>query len=313
MMMGGALPGHAAPPTKADSGWVSLFNGTSLDGFYAYFNTQGVVDMPKQDAFLVEGGMIHVPKAHAGGYTNMEGHLITLKQYSWYRVRVDYKYSTDLSAQNAGLVIHIDNDAALIGKIKTQRPRSIEINMRRAEASPWTLWSATNLGPYISTTVKPGTTDYLPKSAGGVDWTNDPWGSRIIRSTFPNPEKPMGEWNHGEAFVYGDSLGMFYLNGELRESAWKFQLRGSPNDPDPAKRIPCDRGGIGIQSEVQEIWYRNFEIMELEPHTLKPIHASTTALAAGSSGKPGVAASAGNQFRLAKRFTLDGRFHKIPH
>jgi hypothetical protein len=309
LVLGGILPSHAQP-TKADSGWVPLFNGSNLDGFFAYFQNSGVVPMDKQDAFFAEGGLIHVPKAHAGGYTNMEGHLITLKEYSWYRVRIDYRYSTDSNSQNAGLVFHIDNNAALIDKIKTMRPRSIEINMRRAESSPWTLWSATNLGPYLSTTVKPGTLQYLPKSAGGVDWTNDPWGNRTLYSTFPNTEKPMGEWNHGEACVYGDSLGVFYLNGQLRESAWKFQLRGSPDDPDPAKRVPCDHGGIGIQSEIQEIWYRNFEIMELEPHTLKPLHASPTASLAGKPGRR--ARPVRIHGRSDGRFTLDGRLFKTP-
>jgi Domain of Unknown Function (DUF1080) len=305
LVLGAAFPSHSLP-TKADSGWVSLYNGANLDGFYAYFQDTGVVEMAKQDAFFAEGELIHVPKAHEGGFTKTEGHLITLKEYSWYRVRLDYRYSTDSNAQNAGLVIHIDNDAALIGKIKALRPRSIEINMRRAEASPWTLWSATNLGPYITTTVKPGTTDYLSKSAGGVEWTNDPWGSRIIRSTLANPEKPVGEWNHGEAFVYGDSLGLFYLNGQLRETAWKFQLRGSPDDPNPAKRTPCDRGGIGIQSEGQEIWYRNFEIMELEPHTLKPLHASSSVSVLGRPNKAD-ALSGHKRSRSFHRVSLDGR------
>ncbi|MDB5047115.1 MAG: hypothetical protein JWO30_186 [Fibrobacteres bacterium] len=276
------------PPTKADSGWVSLFNGTSLDGFFAYFEGVGVADLAAQDAFYAENGMIHVPKAHAGGFTNLEGHLITRKQYSWYRVRVDYRFSAEGGSQNAGLVFHIDNDAALTGKTTAKRPRSIEINMRRAEDSPWTLWSATGLGPYIATTVKPGTQLFLPKTQGGTDWINDPWSEtkRIVYSSFPNPEKPMGEWNHGEAYVYGDSLGRFLLNGELRTEGWNFRLRAVATDADPAKRIPCDRGGIAIQSEVNEIWYRNFEIMELEPHTLKPLNGKPVSLADHDSRAP---------------------------
>ena len=174
-------------PTKEDSGWVSLFNGTNLDGFYPYFQGVGAIDMAKQDAFIVEQGMIHVPKVHAGGYTALEGHLITLKQYSWYKIRVDYKFSTDINSQNAGLVIHIDNDAALIGHVTGPRPRSIEINMRRLEESPWTFWSAVGLGPYITTTVKSGSANFQTKADGGVNYTNDPWGDRVIRSTYPNP------------------------------------------------------------------------------------------------------------------------------
>ena len=52
----------AAPSTKEDSGLVSLFNGRNLEGFHTYFQTKGVVDIGTQDAFLVEGGMVHVPK-----------------------------------------------------------------------------------------------------------------------------------------------------------------------------------------------------------------------------------------------------------
>jgi hypothetical protein len=299
----------AAAATKEDSGWVSLFNGKNLDGFFAYFQDSGVVDIGKQDAFLVEDGMIHVPKAHAGGYTNMEGHLITKQEYSWYRVRVDYRYSPNPESQNAGLVIHIDNRDALVGGQKALRPRSIEINMRRGESSQWTLWSATNLGPYISTTVKPGTADFLSKDKGGVDWTNDPWGSRTIRTTLPQSENPMGEWNHGEALVYGDSMVVCTLNGQLRTRGWGFRLRGSPNDPSPGKRVPCDHGGIGIQSEIQEIWYRNLEIMELEPHTLKPLHAAPTL--AGQHRRRGFPDTAATAFPKRK-YSADGKHLPIP-
>ncbi len=286
MTLGLAIAVQAGP--KEDSGWVSLFNGTDFNDFYAYFQDNGVVDMAKQDAFFIDEGLLHVRKAHDGGFSKIEGHLITRKEYSWYRVRVDYRYSTNAEAQNAGLVIHIENKAALVDGIKTLRPRSIEINMRRMEASPWTLWSATGLGPYITTTVKAGTNNYLAKDQGGVEWTNDPWGERIIRTTLPNSEKAMGEWNHGEALVAGDSMLVCTLNGQLRTVGWHLQLRGSPNDATPSKRVPCDRGGIGLQSEGQEIWYRNFEIMELEPHTLKPLNAKPTGLARNNGYGDGV-------------------------
>jgi hypothetical protein len=268
-----------AQTTAQDSGWVDVFNGKDFTGFYTYFETDGVVDITKQDAFTIDSGMVYVPKAKGRQYSSKEGHLITTKTYSWYRVRLDYKFGVDSGSQNAGFVFHIDNESALAGKVKALRPTSIEVNMRRIENSPWTLWSAWNLGPYISTTVKQSTNSYQSKQDGGVNWTNDPWGQRTIASSYTNSEKPMGQWNHGEAFVYGDSLGIFYLNGQLRTSGWNFRLRGSANDSTTKNRTPYDHGGIGIQSENQEIWYRKYQIMELEPHTLKPIHAKTTALA----------------------------------
>lgn len=274
--------------SKADSGWVPLFNGRDFEGFYAHYYQYGVVEMAKQEAFRIDSGIIHVPRAKPTANWAGQAHLFTRKRYSWYRVRVEYRYAPDHSggSQNAGLIVHVENDDALIRNTKDRRPTSIEINMRRADGSPWTLWSASNLGPYINTTVRPGTQLYLAASEGGVPWTNDPWAGdkRVVYSAAANTEKPMGQWNQGEARIYGDSLGEFYLNGALRTRGWNFRVRASANDADPSRRIPYEDGGIGLQSEDHEIWYRNWEIMELEPHTRRPINAKpTTALALPSA------------------------------
>jgi Domain of Unknown Function (DUF1080) len=271
-----------AQATKEDSGWVPLFNGKDFDGFYGYFTGTGTVDAATQDAFYVDSGMVHVRKKKASGLSTVEGHLITFKQYSWYKIRLDYRFeNVAIDGNNAGLVLHIDSAGAWVQKVKGLRPRSIEVNMNRVDNSPWTLWSAGSLGPYISTTVQAGTNKFLPKQDGGVAWTNDPWGQRIVHSTYANPENPFGQWNHGEATVYGDSMGIFTLNGKLRTQGWNFRDRGSPTDSSVAHRVPVSRGEIGIQSEQQEVWYKNIEIMELEPHTLRPLNAKPTALAPG--------------------------------
>jgi hypothetical protein len=296
----------ASGQSKTDSGWVSLFNGRDFEGFYAHYYQYGVVDIAKQEAFRADSGMIHVPREKPSANWNGQGHIFTRKKYSWYRVRVEYRFAADHvgGSQNAGLIVHVDNDQALVANIKDRRPRSIEVNMRRPDASPWTLWSAVALGPYISTTVRPGTQLYLPASEGGVPWTNDPWGKREVFSSLPNPEKPMGEWNQGEARIYGDSLGEFYLNGQLRTRGWNFRLRGAPNDSSTARRIPCQDGGIGLQSEDHEVWYRNFEIMELEPHTLRPLHAKPTVV--GRPAPRPIGAPEGRR----DRYRLDGKLRK---
>jgi hypothetical protein len=253
--------------TKADSGWVPLFNGTDFRGLYTYFAGPGYTptSVDTQHVFTVKDGMVRVVPPARNGY------LGTIRQYSWYRVRVDYMWpaGTPLTT-NAGLLIHLDSAAVFSRKIVADnRPRSIEVNMRRQEASPWTLWSASGLGPYFTTTVQPGTTNSY--QAGGTLWTNDPWGGdlRTLYSSLPNPELPVGQWNHGEAHVFGDS-GVFILNGQVRTRAWNFQLRANAGSANP--RVGCCSGNIGLQSEGAEIWYRNFEIMELDSATGKPLH-----------------------------------------
>lgn len=259
--------------TKADSGWVSLFNGTNFTGFYIFSKETGAGIVDTQKIYRADSGMIHSPSI-----PNSEFHLITNKEYSYYKVRVDYRWGPITGSQNAGMVIHIDNTLAHSGTLPagTLRPTSIEVQMLRTDNnnnSPSTLWSAVNLGPYITSTVQSGTNNYL---TGGVAWINDPWGGapgRTLYTTVANPENPVGQWNRSQAEVYGDSGG-FYLNGVLRTRGWHFQVRGSANDASVANRKRYGKGSIGLQQEGNEIWYRNFEIMELDSATRMPINAT---------------------------------------
>lgn len=211
--------------------------------------------------------MIHAP-------TGAKGHVVTAKEYGYYRVRVDYRFSPENGTENAGMLIHFDLGQAATLK-NVSRPRSIEVDIQKGDNSEWTLWAAAQLGPYITTTVKSGTETsaspaYLPAAQGGVPFTADPWGSRTIFSAMPNSDKPKGEWNHGEASIHGDS-GSFWLNGQLRCAGWDFQARANASNPTP--RVRYGRGAIALQSEGHQIWYRNFEIMELDSATGIPLHA----------------------------------------
>lgn len=150
--------------------------------------------------------------------------------------------------------------------------------MNRDANHPWSLWSAASLGPYITTTV---TSSPAPGVQGqynpaGVTWTNDPWASgntRVISGDLQtNPENARGEWNQGEAYVRGDSA-VFMLNGQVRTAGWNFQLRQNPGSSAP--RIACINGNIGLQSEGAVLFYRNFEIQELDSITGLPLHATS--------------------------------------
>src|SRR4051812_1189396 len=93
----------AQTPTKEDSGWVAIFNGTDFDnGFYVYKSKY--VDVKNQTSFKVENGTIHATDS----YTL----LITTKEYSYYKVRVDSHFKVGQTGGNAGLMILMDNTAA---------------------------------------------------------------------------------------------------------------------------------------------------------------------------------------------------------
>jgi hypothetical protein len=267
----GAAAAQPTAATKADSGWVPLFNGTDFTGLYDYVSNTGKVDVNTQTTFKAEAGIIKV-SGTPGGY------LGTLRQYSHYHVRVEYQWPVGtLPNANSGLLIHLDSAAIANGFKSAGRPRSIEVNCRRDKDFPWSLWSAANLGPYVTTTVtavpEAGTAGRY--NANGVAWTNDPYASgdtRVITGDFqPNPELPLGQWNRGEAYLYGGDSGVFILNGQVRTRGRNFQTRANAGSATP--KVPCTRGNIGLQSEGAPIAFRNFEIRELDSVTQVPLHA----------------------------------------
>ena len=260
------LAASAAGPTKADSGWLPLFNGKDLAGLNVFVSAKGYVDAKTQTMFTPDSGRVH-----ANGPYSL---LVTAKEYSHYRARVDYRFAPNVGDKaNAGMMILFDTEAAKTHK-EGLRPRSIEINFRRDGNFPGTLWAAQGYGPYISTTVKSGSQAYLPRAQGGVDWICEPWDpdKRVVQSTLPVGENPPGEWNRLEARVYGDSA-LILLNGNPRTSGWHFQVRGAPLDSTPSKRVGVTSGGLAIQAEGSELWYRDWEIQELDPATRAPLHA----------------------------------------
>ena len=134
---------------------------------------------------------------------------------------------------------------------------------------PFTLWSAASLGPYITSTVDSPSIVGPRYKPGGLTWTDDPFGNRTVFSTIPNPEKPLGQWNLGEAYMYGADSGVFILNGVVRTRGSNFQVRANPANATP--RIPYNKGNIGLQSEGSVIYYRNFQIQLIDSASLKPV------------------------------------------
>ena len=240
-------------PTKAaENPWTSLYKGT-LEDFRIYFRGQGYIDdVSAQNVFLAEPGQIHVIKGTAGL-------LVTKVPYSHYHVKVDYRWGEQGGSLNAGLMTHIDLESKVV---KDNRPRSIEINMRHD--SPGSVWMAKDLGPFGSSFVKEGSDNYLPQNDGGVPRLADPFGERTVFGNYPDGKmnaKPHGQWNTLEAIVRGAESVEIIHNGsvvlrvhDIREAETSTKKPGAP----------LVSGGIGLQSEGQEVFYRNFLIRKLE-------------------------------------------------
>ena len=256
----------ATPETKAvpenktnksatpSTGWKPLYRGT-LDDFRIYFRGQGYIDdVNKQEVFVAEPKQIHVRKGTNG--------LITTKvPYSHYHVKVDYRWGAEGGSMNAGLMSHVDLNSK---RIKDNRPRSVEINMK-ADA-PGSIWLASKLGPFASSFVDKDGKTYLPQVQGGKAHDASPFRKRTIFAHYPEEKKPNskphGDWNTLEAIVHGaDSVEIIHNGHTVNLITNLRDLKKGTKEPGK----PLVKGGIGLQSEGQEIFYRNFVIKELNP------------------------------------------------
>lgn len=250
--------GKTAKSDKAatpSADWQPLYRGT-LDDFRIYFRGQGYIDdVYKQDVFVAEPGQIHVKKGTNG--------LITTKApYSHYHVKVDYRWGAKGGSMNAGLMSHVDLNSKCV---KDNRPRSVEINM--LAKAPGSIWLASKLGPFASSFVDKRGKTYLPEAEGGKAHNASPFSKRTILANYPGKtpnSNPHGEWNTLEAIVHGaDSV-------EIIHNGHTVNLITNLRDTKKGSKEPGEPlvwGGIGLQSEGQEIFYRNFVIKELKPGT----------------------------------------------
>ncbi|MCG8510347.1 MAG: DUF1080 domain-containing protein [Rhodospirillales bacterium] len=238
---------------SGDTEWTSLYNG-SLDDFRIYFRGQGYIeDVNDQKVYLAEPGQIHVVKG-----TN--GVIVTKVPYSYYHVKVDYRWGAKGGSKNAGLMTHVNLES---DRVKDNRPRSVEINMK-ADA-PGSIWLASGLGPFASTYVEKDTRRYLPKKDGGIAHNATPFGDRTILARYPDNKmntNDYGEWNTLEAIVRGSESVEIILNGETVNHITNLR---KPKQGTKEPGEPLIEGGIGLQSEGQEIFYRNFMIKKLTP------------------------------------------------
>ena len=110
--MAGATPRQTSLPGTDASGWIPLFNGKNLDGWYSCLQKSGVQPLPN-DYVRVENGQMRLV-AQAPGTTGLEtGFLATTAAVGDCRMRVEYRWGTNRFAPRAeaardnGVLYHI--------------------------------------------------------------------------------------------------------------------------------------------------------------------------------------------------------------
>lgn len=234
----------AQPFTKADSGWVPLFNGTNFDGLYSRMYNHEVTDIPNK-TFSVVDGTIKVTQG--SGWE--EGPIGTDKQYTHYRARVEYKF--DGTNGNAGFTYHTDET---VPRMDNNWPRSIECQMMQGNAGrAYSIAMATF-------NTKQSNGNYNPNGTEVLVCERSPCNARDYGASVILDKR--GEWNKMEIVVRGSDSALHRVNDSTVMRVRNIKI---PDPADATKWIPYGKGSIAVQAEGTGITYRNWEVMELHP------------------------------------------------
>lgn len=228
-------------------GWIPLFNGQNLEGWYTWLPSTGKNNDPK-GIFKVKDGMIHILDIPVTEQDQEFGYLATDLDYQRYVLQLEYKWGSKKFPPRANL----KRDSGLlyyfVGPDKIW-PRAVECQIQEGDTGDL----ITLGGTVLDTTLE--SLDTKRYKADGIAYTTDSSGTDyIIKSeTF---ESSNDQWTQVEITVDGDTI-THKINGQIN-----FQGRNvrqlDPNSPSGLQ--PLRKGRILLQAEGAEIFYRNIRI-----------------------------------------------------
>lgn len=204
---------------------IPLFNGKNLEGWYA--------DVPAADeqgnknpSFTVRDGML-VSLGSPGG------HLLTEKEYSDYKLTVEYRFSD--KPGNCGVLVHASEPRALYGMF----PKSIEVQMAHKSAGDF--WC-------IEENIEVPDMEKRRPHKEGQKFGGSKQDARQILNLTDDSEKPVGEWNTMTIEARGDEI-IVHVNGDLVNHG---------------KNATATKGKIALQAEGSEVEFRKIEMVSLK-------------------------------------------------
>ncbi len=202
---------------------ASLFNGKNLDGWHA--------DVPMMDKnpdarnpFIVRDGMLvslGIP----------EGHLITDKSYSNYRLAIEYRFAN--KPGNCGVLVHASTPRALYGMF----PKSLEVQMQHTDAGDF--WC-------IVEDIK--VPDMVKRRGPEEEWGIIEGKKRRVKNLTNGSEKPLGEWNEMIIECRSDTIEV-WVNGDKVNLGYDCTAK---------------EGQIAIQAEGSEVEFRKIELTNIQ-------------------------------------------------
>ncbi|RMH03315.1 MAG: DUF1080 domain-containing protein [Planctomycetota bacterium] len=244
--------GSAGGLEPGPDGWIPLFNGRDLTGW-----TPKIAGLPLGEdplaTFRVEDGLLKVRyDRYAGDFAGRFGHLFHDREWSHYRMRVEYRFVGDQAPgapgwafRNSGVMIHGQPAATL--RLDQPFPVSIEVQLLGGDGE------------------HPRPTANLCTPGTNVVMDGELVTRHCTDST--SPTFSGDQWVTIEFEVHGAGRIRHFVGG--REVLSYEQPQLDPNDPDARSlirdgRLLLDHGTISLQAEGHPLDFRRVEILPLD-------------------------------------------------
>lgn len=232
--------------------WIKLFNGKNIKNWTVKIHHHEVGEN-FGNTFRVEDGIIQVRYDQYDKFNERYGHLFFNTPYSYYKLKLDYRFTgiwrkdaPSYTERNSGLMFHSQDPKTILKE--QDWPISIEMQF---------------LGMLADGKPRPTGNMCSPGTDVVYQGRVDP--RHCINSTSKTFDGD--QWIHAELIVRGDSLVTHIINGETVLEYTNPQMGGGvANRFNPALKIDGQllRGGfIALQSEGQEIDFKNIELLDL--------------------------------------------------
>jgi hypothetical protein len=252
---------------SAGTGWMPLFDGKSLDGWYTFLQKHKKNEDPAR-VFQVHDGVIHVYKDQPPDSAPTFGYLATDLEYANYQLRLEYQWGEKKfrpraeQRRDAGLLYHV------VG-LNVVWPRCIECQIQEQDVGDCFTVRGTRVVASVETASVETPTGikmlprYKPESDGGrPQKIGEGSIARIVKSTTHEREG----WNNVEILVRGSEGVVHVVNGHTVFEAKDLRQLAVENK----KWEPLTHGRIALQAEFAEVFYRNIEIRPIPEGPLNP-------------------------------------------
>ena len=168
----------------------ALFNGTNLDGWYAFDDKQGKLEQA-EDRFTVENGMIRL-------FGKSKAYLASVKSYDEFELSLEYKWNLDenfariSNKKNSGIMYLFPSDTP-----DMFWPKGIQFQVKEGSSGDFIMLH--------NTTVK-------------INGKSSEPGKSVVLKHFSDASNPLGEWNQVDIKVKNGQITQ-KLNGTVVNQA----------------------------------------------------------------------------------------------